>query len=240
MTGRLAMTRGGLRRFVVNDGGGLFAHIYSINIHSLEKDKARLTALLDDERREKLNAFRQGKDALRSLAGGLLMRRAAGGKPIRYTEKGKPFVEGGPFFSVSHSGDYAAAVVSQSAYVGIDIENTENMRGGKFSALAQKAFHPEELAYFAEKPERERFYEIWTQKEAFVKMKGEGLGLGLKTFTVLPLSGSRFPTNHESGGEQQAAYTRIFRDFAPYIIAVCSAEPVAVERVETLYAESFL
>jgi 4'-phosphopantetheinyl transferase len=219
--------------------GGLFVqHIYYMNIHSLEKDRARLTALLDDERRKRLNAFHQEKDALRSLAVGLLMRRAAGGKPIRYTEKGKPFVEGGPFFSVSHSGDYAAAVVSQSARVGIDMENTENMRGGNFSALAKRAFHPEELAYFAEKPERERFYEIWTQKEAFVKMKGEGLGIGLKTFSTLPFSICS-SWGHESGSGQQAAYTRIFRDVAPYIIAVCSAEPVALERVEALHAESF-
>jgi 4'-phosphopantetheinyl transferase len=207
----------------------LLAHIYAINIHSLEKDKARLAVLLDEERREKLNAIRQEEDALRSLAGGLLMRRAAGGKPVRYTEKGKPFVEGGPFFSVSHSGDYAAAVVCPNAPVGIDIENTEDMRGGNFFSLAKRAFHPEELAYFAENPERGRFYEIWTQKEAFVKMRGEGLGIGLHTFNVL-----RFSPRHEADGGQQTAYTRIFRDVAPYLIAVCSAEPVAVESIEVL------
>jgi hypothetical protein len=60
-----------------------------MNIFSLEKDKARLTALLDDERRERLDAFRKEEDALRSLAGGLLMRYIADEKTIRYTEKGK-------------------------------------------------------------------------------------------------------------------------------------------------------
>jgi 4'-phosphopantetheinyl transferase len=201
-----------------------------MNIHSLVKDKARLMALLDGERRERVNAFRQEKDALRSLAGGLLMRHITGGKPIRYTAKGKPFVEGGPFFSVSHAGDYAAAVVSQNARVGIDIENTENMRGGNFLLLAKKAFHPDELLYFNKNPER--FYEIWTQKEAFVKMKGEGLGIGLRTFNILPLSVLSFSPRHESDGEQQPAYTRLFRDLDPYIIAVCSAEPIAVESIE--------
>jgi 4'-phosphopantetheinyl transferase len=207
--------------------------IYGLNIHSVEKDKARLVALLDEERRERLGTL-HGEDALRSLAGGLLMRYIADGKPIRYSATGKPFVEGGPFFSVSHAGDYAAAVVSPNAPVGIDIENTENVRGGDFLPLAKKAFHPEELLYFTEKPDRRRFYAIWTQKEAFVKMRGSGIGGGLSTFNVL-----RFSPRREAGGEPQTAYTRLFRDVAPYIIAVCAAEPITAESVEVLHAESF-
>jgi 4'-phosphopantetheinyl transferase len=207
-----------------------------MNIHSLEKDKARLTALLDDERRERLDAFRKEEDALRSLAGGLLMRHIAGGKMIRYTEKGKPFVEGGPFFSMAHSGDYAAAVVSPRAQVGIDIENTEDMRGGNFSSLAKKAFHPDELRYFNEKPELRRFYEIWTQKEAFAKMKGERLGIGLKTFSVFSFSVPPFSQQYEVGREQPAAYMRLFQNLDPYIVAVCAAESVAVESFEKIEA----
>lgn len=198
------------------------------------KDKARLAALLDDERRERINAFHEEKDALRSLAGGLLMRYIAGGKTIAYTATGKPFAEGGPFFSVSHAGDYAAAVVAQNAPVGIDIENMENARGDNFWPLAKKAFHPEELLYFTKKPDRRRFYEIWTQKEAFVKMRGDGLGIGLNTVNVL-----RFSTRREPGGEPQTAYTRVFRDADPYIIAVCSAEPIVAGSIEALQAESF-
>jgi 4'-phosphopantetheinyl transferase len=214
--------------------GGFLQRIYCLNIHSFVKDKARLTALLDEERRERLAAFHKEKDALRSLAGGLLMRHIAGGKTIAYTAAGKPFVEGGPFFSVSHAGDYAAAVVSPNAPVGIDIENTENVRGGDFWPLAKRAFHPKELAFFIQRPDWRRFYEIWTQKEAFVKMRGDGLGIGLNTVNVL-----RFSTRREPGGEPQTAYTRVFRDADPYIIAVCSAEPIVAGSIEALQAESF-
>jgi 4'-phosphopantetheinyl transferase len=194
--------------------------IYYINIHSFAKDKARLMDALDDTQRKKVNAYRREDDALRSLAGWLLMRHIAGDKTVKYTEKGKPYIEGGPFFSVSHSGDYAVAVVSGTAPVGIDIENTEDTRGGKFSALAKAFFHPDELCHFNESPSPRHFYEIWTQKEAFTKMKGDGLSVGLKTFNVLDLAG-----NSGTGSNNQP-YIRLFWDLDPYLIAVCSIDPV--------------
>jgi 4'-phosphopantetheinyl transferase len=152
--------------------------LYYINIHSLANEKARFMGMLDDGQREKVKAFRREDDALRSLAGGLLVRYIAGGKTVEYAEKGKPYIAGGPFFNVSHSGDYAAAVVSASAPVGIDIEDTGNMRGGKFSALAKAVFHPDEFRYFNEAPSPQRFYEIWTQKEAFAKCTGTASAAG--------------------------------------------------------------
>jgi phosphopantetheinyl transferase len=202
--------------------------------------------LLDEGRRKKVAAFsfRQESDMLRSLAGGLLMRHIANGKTIGYTEKGKPFIVNdgndendgnnennenggiGRFFNIAHSGDYAVAVVSETAPVGIDIENTENRRGGNFLPLAKKTFHPEEFRYFSENPDRRRFYEIWTQKEAFVKMKGACPPAGLKSFSVLSLSRS-----NETGHDNRPAFICLFRELDPYIIAVCAAEPVAVENM---------
>jgi 4'-phosphopantetheinyl transferase len=207
--------------------------IYAISIRSLANDKARLMGVLDDGQRERARAFRREDDALRSLAGGLLARYIAGGKTVKYAEKGKPYVAGGPFFNVSHAGDYAV-MVSGTVPVGIDIEHTGNPRGGRFASLAKAFFHPDELRYANESPGPRRFYEIWTQKEAFVKMKGDGLGIGLKTFSVLNLGG-----RGGTGSVGQPAYTRLFWDLDPYIIAVCSVEPVAVEAVTVLRADVF-
>jgi 4'-phosphopantetheinyl transferase len=180
---------------------------------------------LDDGQRQRVRAFRLKDDALRSLAGGLLVRYIAGGKTVQYTEKGKPYVAGGPFFNVSHSGDYAV-MVSGTAPVGIDIEHTGNPRGGNFASLAEEFFHPDEFRYFGKNPSLQRFYEIWTQKEAFAKMKGDGLGIGLKTFSVLNLDGRK-----GTGPDNLPAYTRLIRDLDPYIIAVCSLEPAEPEPV---------
>jgi 4'-phosphopantetheinyl transferase len=192
---------------------------------------------LDDGQRQKAGAFRREDDALRSLAGGLLVRYVAGGKTVMYTEKGKPYVAGGPFFNVSHSGDYAA-IVAGTAPVGIDIEHTGNPRGGNLASLAEAFFHPDELRYFHENPSLRRFYEIWTQKEAFAKMKGDGLGAGLRTFSVLNLGG-----REGTGSDGRPAYSRLIRDLDPYIIAVCSpepAEPAAAKVIAALEADVFL
>jgi 4'-phosphopantetheinyl transferase len=203
--------------------------IFYINIRALSNDAARLSALLDDG----AAACRREDDALRSLASGLLTRRIANGKSVGYTDKGKPFIVGGPFFNVSHSGDYAAAVVSENAPVGIDIENTERERGGNFSRLAERAFHPDELSRFNENPTRQHFYELWTQKEAFVKMRGGGLGIGLKTFSVLsPVRNAPAPV--VGTADDARFFTRLIRDLAPYVIAVCSTEPIALEAFERL------
>jgi 4'-phosphopantetheinyl transferase len=214
--------------------------IYAVNIHSLANDKMRFMDVLDDGQRKKVNAFRQGDDALRSLAGGLLVQHIADGKTVQYTEKGKPYVAGGLFFNVSHSGDYAV-MVSGTVPVGIDIEHAGNPRGGNLAALAKAFFHSDELCYFDESPGPRRFYEIWTQKEAFAKMKGDGLGIGLKTFSVLNLG--EYKGTDPVG---QPAYTRLIRDLDPYIIAVCSLEPVgpaesvAVGTVTVLGTDAFL
>jgi 4'-phosphopantetheinyl transferase len=189
---------------------------------------------LDGEQQKKVNAYRQEDDALRSLAGQLLIRHIADGKPVTYTAKGKPSVEGGPFFNVSHSGNYAAAVVSDTAPVGIDLEFAENTRGGNFSALAKAAFHPEELQFYNENPDRRHFYEIWTRKEAFAKMKGEGLGIGLKTFSILE------PSLSNPNPGSPPAYTRLFHDLPSYIIAVCSTEPVKIKTLTALSAKTLL
>jgi 4'-phosphopantetheinyl transferase len=212
--------------------------IYYINVRALSNDGARLTGLLGEEVREKVAACRREDDALRSLAGGLLTWRIANRKPVGYTDKGKPFIAGGPFFNVSHSGDYAAAVVSENAPVGIDIENTENNRGGNFSRLAEKAFHPEELSRFNKNPTRQHFYEVWTQKEAFVKMKGGGLGIGLKTFIVLSPAWNGLAQVAGTDGDARF-FTRLIRDLAPYVIAVCSTEPIVIKAFERLSGDSF-
>jgi 4'-phosphopantetheinyl transferase len=213
--------------------------VYYINVCSLAGEKARLMEALDDGQRQRVGAFRREDDALRSLAGGLLVRYVAGGEPVRYTEKGKPYVAGGPFFNVSHSGDYAVIAVG-AAPVGIDIEHMGNPRGGNLASRAEAFFHPDELRYFGENPSLRRFYEIWTQKEAFAKMKGDGLGIGLKTFSVLDLGG------REGGPDDRSAYMRLIRDLDPYIIAVCSLEPVepaestAATTIAALDADVFL
>ena len=146
--------------------------ILLLPIQTIARHEAVLTGLLDDTSRLRAAAYRHQPDKLRVLGGALLTRYIARGRAAAYTPAGKPFIPGGPFLSLAHSGDYAVAAVSASAPVGIDIENTENTRRN-FDLLVQKAFFPDERARYRASKTPACFYEIWTQKEAAFKMNGD-------------------------------------------------------------------
>ena len=93
---------------------------------------------------------------------------------IKTAEGGKPFFADGPGddhieFSVSNSGEYWVCAVSAEP-CGIDVQVTS---GNDWKAIARRWFMPEEQAY-VEREGEEGFYRIWTRREAYGKMTGEG------------------------------------------------------------------
>ena len=102
-----------------------------------------------------------------------------------YTEQGKPFLKNHPGFqfNLAHSGDYAALAVTENEPVGIDIEKESRMQN--CLAIAERFFTPTEHQALKNSKEPELlFCHIWTQKEAFLKATGEGIGFGLDQFEV--------------------------------------------------------
>lgn len=90
-------------------------------------------------------------------------------------------------FNLSHSGDWAACVLS-SAEAGIDIQQERPLR----STLVRK-FSLSEQSYLKTLPEREKaqkIIDIWCLKEAYCKCTGDGLRtpLSATSFTLDPLS----------------------------------------------------
>lgn len=84
-------------------------------------------------------------------------------------EFGKPYAKNvDAQFSVSHSGDAVICVVSDND-VGIDIEKIRDVR----FKTAERFATVQELEYIGEN--KERFFEIWTLKEAYFKCIGTGL-----------------------------------------------------------------
>lgn len=100
---------------------------------------------------------------------------------------GKPFLAEYPdiFINLSHSGLYAACAIGEKP-VGVDVEGWKGRRNlerivKKFHPLEEKAFGKTE-----EEKKEELFYQIWVQKESFMKAVGKGLGILLDSFCVLP------------------------------------------------------
>lgn len=96
-----------------------------------------------------------------------------------YLEHGKPYIEGFESykFSVSHSGG-CAAFIDSSEDIGIDIQliQGENRYAARFFTENEQLYAKRSDA---------AFFEVWTRKEAYVKMLGTGLSHGLRSFDVL-------------------------------------------------------
>ena len=96
---------------------------------------------------------------------------------IHRSEKGKPFVSfpeadaGGPFVSVSHSMNTFALLVSDSD-AGVDIQYA---RGTDTARIAARFFTEEEANEVAADDTGDRFYELWTRREAYSKYTGAGM-----------------------------------------------------------------
>lgn len=91
-------------------------------------------------------------------------------------EDGSPAVTAGGeekeiYLSISHSNGVAVAAASATGKIGVDIEKTEERSG----AWARFSFRPEEMADSTP----EFMTELWTKKEAALKVLGVGLSASL-------------------------------------------------------------
>ena len=101
---------------------------------------------------------------------------------LEITRYGKPFIPGGPEFSISHSGDMVVVAVFQSGVVGIDVEKIRAVNLDDFSRYLP------EVANLHEKYDADQvnnlFFDCWTQKEAVLKGYGKGLLTPLEQVAV--------------------------------------------------------
>ena len=85
-------------------------------------------------------------------------------------------------FNLSHAGDCVVLAIAQHR-VGVDIEYT--LRTNDVMAIADRYFFGseiKELYGFPESQQKQRFFDYWTLKEAYMKARGEGISLGLDNF----------------------------------------------------------
>ena len=100
-------------------------------------------------------------------------------------EQGKPFLVNAPQplqFSLSHSGDRLVLALARDASVGVDLEVHDPQR--QVMPLARRFFsrvEHEDLDALVEEARRQRFYDLWTLKEARVKALGGSLASQLET-----------------------------------------------------------
>ena len=143
--------------------------------------------MLSDEERAQYHRFRFAHDARDYAAAHALLRttlsRDGDRAPARWrfdkTANGKPFlVDHGAdraSFSLSHTSGMVACAVTAGADVGVDVECVD--RDVDMADIAARFFAPAEAAHLASWTpiQRDRFFDLWTLKEALVKALGVGM-----------------------------------------------------------------
>ena len=155
-----------------------------LNIESLDSEniKTGFEAMSDERKKESLALVTENKK-LQKIAADMLCRQmiaeADGVDPsgiiIKKDKNGKPYAENSRYkFSISHCGNLVVCAVSKND-IGVDVEKIRNVR----LKMAEKFACESEIEYIGDK--LERFFEIWTLKEAYFKCKGTGLGADIKS-----------------------------------------------------------
>jgi phosphopantetheinyl transferase len=89
---------------------------------------------------------------------------------LTYDSNGKPYLDSGSHhISVSHAGDFAAAVYSKKSAVGIDIEKMK----GRVERVKDRFLQKRELVSLTPESHLEQLYVFWGGKEALYKLHGK-------------------------------------------------------------------
>ena len=139
-----------------------------------EAEVQRMLPLVSAQRREQALRYKHTFGRFCCLRSWLMLQELIG--PFAdwtYNEHGKPFIEGGPYFSISHCKNGIAVAVNDEP-IGIDIEHIRKAD----ESLIERTMSQEEcqrlMANSQELRDRD-FTRLWTQKEAVVKWQGTGI-----------------------------------------------------------------
>lgn len=156
--------------------------LYHCDISKMsDEDFLKLYIKSEPARRAKADKLRKTPAKKLSIAAGELVRSAIAKEfdinpediRFRVDRNGKPYTESAKIeFSISHSKNIAVCAISDKP-VGIDIEHVRDVNLN----IAKRQFAPDEARYVFEKWDlsKQRFFEIWTRKEAYVKLRGKGV-----------------------------------------------------------------
>lgn len=102
---------------------------------------------------------------------------------LEYNDYGKPFLRNynNFYFNVSHTENAIVIAISDKC-IGIDIEKIRTIN----LSIAKRFYADFEKKYLFQSQENiyERFFEIWTKKEAYIKYIGKGLSIPLDSFDI--------------------------------------------------------
>lgn len=170
--------------------------------HITESEYKKILKYVSEYRRNKSERYNCYQDRVLSVIAEFslvyLMKKYFNLNSESYTilrqDRGKPYFAemGMPKFNMSHTRNLVAVLVSDTE-IGIDVENIKNETVDSIKRIMKFAFTSDECNYIEEGKEDQikRFYDIWTSREAYCKMTGQGLWL-YKKKECLPVDIDRY------------------------------------------------
>lgn len=206
-----------------------------------------LTRFISKEKKSKLQKLKHREDKLRSLIGEILARyiiaeniSVKNGDMIFETNiYGKPFLRDYSdfHFNISHSGDYVLCAID-SKPIGIDIEKVVPI---EYETIASNFFTVKEINYIKRedfKNQINKFYEIWTIKESYVKAYGQGLNMCFKDFSVDYNNQEQATVIREE--QYDECNIKSLNLEASYKVAICSFNPINFKHVTFIDVENLI
>ena len=170
--------------------------VYILNTSLVKDNYVFLLSFVDSKRKDKALRYVHENDRYLSLGAGYLIKKYLPNKEIKETESGKPYLEGGPYFNISHSKDLVVMAFSNARDVGVDIEFIDSNR---VDAIAYVLTSEEKGIVDAN-----TLFQIWSNKESLIKCTSTGLK-DIKSVNGLPLEGVR-KVNNESYYTKSSLY----------------------------------
>ena len=127
---------------------------------------------------------------------------------FRFNEHGKPYIEGGPYFSISHCKEGIAVVVDEQT-IGIDIEGIRHAD----EDLIERTMNEQEKSQITNQQSpiesARAFTRLWTQKEAVVKCQGVGIQSFEQLQTILEIGDRKLETFEKEKYIYSIAYGKL-------------------------------
>jgi 4'-phosphopantetheinyl transferase len=181
-------------------------HVWSVYLNEVEFQTKGLFDLLSTDEIDKLHRFHNEKDQKRYIVSrGLLRNILAGylGKDpaqlrFEYSDTGKPTLLASAsndnlHFNLSHTRGLVLYAFALDRFIGIDVEYINDQI--EYKLIADKFFSPGEiydLEKTGEQKRKEKFFQLWTRKEALLKATGAGIGYPMEQLDVSECCGSNW------------------------------------------------
>ena len=189
----------------------MISHIFILNTTALPTDDGTILSLLTKERRERVSRIIPTEKKRECIGAELLLWFALRGKYsfpllLSYSEKGKPYIEGSNVkFSLSHSGGICVCAVAECE-LGVDIEKERDL--------------PDSLKkrFLTDCDALETPCLVWSAKEAFLKLTGDGIDGTIKLTDIETKEGRA-----QYGDTYAYLYQQMLGEF---VVSVCAFSPL--------------